>query len=53
MKIQRIATHVLRLMFFTALSAVIQVQAAQAQAPQGKPVTIRERSPQSKSKRLK
>ena len=41
MKIQRIATHVLRLMFFTALSAVIQVQAAQAQAPQGKPVTIR------------
>jgi len=28
-------------MFFTALSAVIQVQAAQAQAPQGKPVTIR------------
>jgi hypothetical protein len=28
-------------MFFTALSAVIQVQAAQAQAPQGKPVMIR------------
>ncbi len=27
MKIQRIATHVFRLMFFTALSAVIQVQA--------------------------
>jgi hypothetical protein len=41
MKIQRIATHSLRLMMFTALSALIQLQAAQAQAPQGKPVTIR------------
>jgi hypothetical protein len=42
MKIQRIATHSLRLMMmFTALSALIQSQAAQAQAPQGKPVTVR------------
>ena len=41
MKIQRIAIHSLRLITFTALISVIQVQAAQAQAPQGKPVTIR------------
>ena len=41
MKIRRIAILSLRLMMFTALSAIIQLQAAQAQAPQGKPVTIR------------
>src|SRR5207244_9202446 len=41
MKIQRIAIHSLRLITFTAFIAVIQPQAAQAQAPQGKPATIR------------
>ena len=41
MKIQRIAIHSLRLITFTALIAVIQPQAAQAQAPQGKPATVR------------
>jgi hypothetical protein len=41
MKIQRIAIHSLRLITLTALIAVIQFHAAQAQAPQGKPVTIR------------
>jgi Domain of unknown function (DUF5666) len=41
MKIRRIAIHSLRLMMFTALSAIVQLQAAQAQAPQGKPVTVR------------
>jgi len=41
MKIQRIAIHSLWLITFTALIAVIQPQAAQAQAPQGKPATVR------------
>ena len=41
MKIQRIAIHSLRLITFTALMSLVQFQAAQAQAPQGKPVTIR------------
>ena len=41
MKIQRIAIHSLRLITFTALIAVIQFHAAQAQAPQGKPATVR------------
>jgi hypothetical protein len=41
MKIQRIAIQFLRLITFTALIAVIQPQAAQAQAPQGKPATVR------------
>jgi hypothetical protein len=41
MRTQRIAIHSLRLITFTALIAVIQFHAAQAQAPQGKPVTIR------------
>ena len=41
MKIQRIAIHSLRLITFTALMSLVQFQATQAQAPQGKPVTIR------------
>jgi hypothetical protein len=41
MKIQRIAIHSLRLITFSALIAVIQPHAAQAQAPQGKPATVR------------
>jgi hypothetical protein len=41
MKIHRIAIHSLRLITFTALMSLVQFQAAQAQAPQGKPVTIR------------
>lgn len=41
MKIQRMAIHSLRLITFTALMSLVQFQAAQAQAPQGKPVTIR------------
>jgi hypothetical protein len=41
MKIQRIAMHSLRLITFSALIAVIQPHAAQAQAPQGKPATVR------------
>ena len=41
MKIQRIAIHSFRLITFTALMNLVQFQAAQAQAPQGKPVTIR------------
>jgi len=41
MKIQRIAIHSLRFITFSALIAVIQPHAAQAQAPQGKPATVR------------
>ena len=41
MKIQRIAIHSLRLITITAVMSLVQFQAAQAQAPQGKPVTIR------------
>ena len=41
MKIQRIAIHSLRFITFTALMSLVPFQAAQAQAPQGKPVTIR------------
>jgi len=41
MKIQRIAIHSLRLITFSALIAVIQPDAAQSQAPQGKPATVR------------
>ena len=41
MKIQRIALHSLRLITFTSLMSLVQLQASQAQAPQGKPVTIR------------
>jgi hypothetical protein len=41
MKIQRIAVHSLRFITFTALMSLVPFQAAQAQAPQGKPVTIR------------
>ena len=41
MKIQRIAIHSFRLITFTALMSLVQFQATQAQAPQGKPVTIR------------
>ena len=41
MKIQQIAIQSLRLITFTALMSVVQFQAAQAQAPQGKPATIR------------
>jgi hypothetical protein len=41
MKIQRIAIHSLRLIAFTALMIQVQFHPAQAQAPQGKPVTIR------------
>jgi hypothetical protein len=41
MKIQQIAIQSLRLITFTALMSLVQFQAAQAQAPQGKPVTVR------------
>ena len=41
MKIQRIAIHSLRFITFTALMSLVPFQAAQAQAPQGKPATIR------------
>ena len=41
MKIQRIAIHSLRFITITALMSLVQFQAAQAQVPQGKPVTIR------------
>jgi hypothetical protein len=41
MKIQRIAIQSLRLITFTALMSLVQFQAAQAQAPQGKPATVR------------
>jgi hypothetical protein len=41
MKIQRIAIHSLRFITITALMSLVQFQAAQGQAPQGKPVTIR------------
>ena len=41
MKIHRIAIHALRLITFTALICVVQLETTQAQAPQGKPVTIR------------
>jgi hypothetical protein len=35
------ALHSLRLITFTSLMSLVQLQASQAQAPQGKPVTIR------------
>jgi hypothetical protein len=41
MKIQQIAIQSLRLITFTALMSLVQFQAAQAQAPQGKPATVR------------
>jgi hypothetical protein len=41
MKIHRIAIHSLWLIIFSAIMTIAQFQAAQAQAPQGKPVTIR------------
>ncbi len=41
MKIQRIATHSFRLIMFTALRVSFNSRLTQAQAPQGKPVTIR------------
>lgn len=41
MKIQRIAIHSLPFITITALMSLVQFQAAQAQVPQGKPVTIR------------
>jgi hypothetical protein len=41
MKIQQIAIQSLRLITFTALVSLVQFQAAQAQAPQGKPATVR------------
>jgi hypothetical protein len=41
MKIQQIAIQSLRLITFTALTSLVQFQAAQAQAPQGKPATVR------------
>ena len=41
MKIQRIAIHSLRLITAASLIGVVQFQAALAQAPKGKPVTIR------------
>jgi len=41
MKIQQIAIQSLRLITFTALISLVQFQAAQAQAPQGKPATVR------------
>ena len=41
MKIQEIAIQSLRLISFTALMSLVQFQAAQAQAPQGKPATVR------------
>jgi hypothetical protein len=41
MKIQQIAIQSLRLITFTALMSLVEFQAAQAQAPQGKPATVR------------
>ncbi len=41
MKIHRIAIHALRFITVTALICVVQLETTQAQAPQGKPVTIR------------
>jgi hypothetical protein len=41
MKTRRLAIQFLRLITFTSLIGVVQFQAARAQAPQGKPVTIR------------
>jgi len=41
MKIQQIAIQSLRLITFTALMSLVQFHAAQAQAPQGKPATVR------------
>jgi hypothetical protein len=41
MKIQQIAIQSLRLITFTALMSPVQFQVAQAQAPQGKPATVR------------
>jgi hypothetical protein len=41
MKPQRLAIHSFWLITFTSLIGVVQFHAAQAQAPQGKPVTIR------------
>lgn len=41
MKIHRIAIHSLLIITLTALIGVVQFETAQAQAPQGKPVTIR------------